>query len=200
MSVEGARPAPGPVVIRRAEPDDAVAIAELQDAANEGQLSKGVWGCEATDWRAVGARQIRKGRTEMALAATLVASTGDGVVGMLNYAANDAPPDLDDPVSAPFVSLRGALGPCLYLRALAVRPSFGGRGIATRLLDVATIAADRVASGVIGVIVHESNGRLIGHYAGRGFAEVAREPVRSHVAYPPGSMLLALRRTRREDA
>ena len=182
-----------PVIVRRAVADDAMAIAELQDIANEGQLSHGAWHRADRDWRDVGAEQIAGGRTEMAIAATVVATLAGEVVGMLNFAANDAPPDVSDEVGRPFVALRRALGPCLYLRAMAVRADQRGRGIASQLLDVAAGAARHADASAIGVIVHEKNGTLLDHYKRRGFTEVAREPILRHVAYAPGSMLVALR-------
>ena len=184
---------------RRAEPCDARAIAILQDVANDGQM-RIAWLQEGLDWRDVGAEQILSGQTEMALPNTMVATIGDEIVGFLNYASNDEPPVLTDPVGAPFAALRRRLGPCLYLRAMAVDENYRGRGIASRLLDIAEQAAMALGAGSLGVIVQEGNRDLLTHYQRRGFAEVAREPVREHVAYPIGSDLIALRKTTRVDA
>ena len=187
--------APPAVVFRQAAEGDGHAIAELQDAANEGQLSRGAWNVPGRDWRAVGAEQIEAGLTEMALGGTIVALVGGTVAGMLNFAANDHPPAIEDPVERPFSALRRALGPCLYLRAMAVRPEHRGLGIASQLLDLAASAARNAGAPGVGVIVHETNDRLLEHYRRRGYVEVAREPVLEHVAYAPGSALVALRLT-----
>ena len=191
-------PAMEPTLVRRAEPRDAVAVAELQDLANAGQLSATLWRVGGRDWREVGAEQITGGTTEMALALTIVAEVSGAIAGMLNFAANETPPLADDPVGRPFAALRRALGPGLYLRAMAVRPEHRGRGIARELLDVAARAARTVEAPTMGVIVHESNARLVAHYAARGFREIAREPVVAHHAYPVGSALIGLRATLRD--
>ena len=179
--------------VRRAIAEDAHALAMLQDQANAGQLRR-TWGADGGRWDEAGAAELIDGATEMRLANTLVAVLDDSVVGMLNYAWNDAPPRPTGPVEAPFVALRRALGPCLYLRAMAVDPDHGSRGIATLLLDIAETAADTLGARALGVIVHEGNERLIAHYERRGFTEVAREQVRDHVTYSVGSELIALRK------
>ena len=68
-----------------------------------------------------------------------------------------------------------------------------GRGVAARLLDVATAAAATAAGGAIGVIVHESNAALIARYGRRGFRRVGSRRVTDHHAYPAGSELVALK-------
>ena len=180
--------------IRRAQVEDAGALAILQNSANAGQMAV-VWGEGGRDWRATGEREIARGGTEMSVANTLVATFGDDVVGFVNFALNDDPPPSADSLGAPFAALRSAFGPCLYLRAMAVDEAHGGQGVAKRLLDVSESAAETFGARALGVIVHESNDRLIAHYERRGFREIARDTVREHVTYPVGSALVALRKS-----
>ena len=131
----------------------------------------------------------------MALANTLVAERDAAVVGILNFVRNEpeALGDVEEPVAAPFIALRRALGRSIYLRAMAVAEEARGLGIATIMLDLAQTVAEREGLP-LGVIVHESNRRLITHYRERGYADVATEAVRAHASYPVGSMLVAMRR------
>ena len=184
---------PGAVLVRRAVVEDAEAIAVLQDIANEGHLAAHDWAEAGRDWRDVGAAIIASNATEMGVAATIVAERDGAVVGMLNYADNDDTVDApDDAASRPFLALRARLAPCLYLRAIAVPETERGSGVGGKLLDVA-LAAARAAGQAVGVIVHEGNAGLIGHYERRGFARVATEPVIAHHSYPEGSLLIGLR-------
>ena len=186
-------PGAGAVLVRRATANDAEAIAVLQDLANEGHLSAYDWAWEGRDWRRVGAERIAANDTEMGLAWTIVAERGGAVVGMLNYAEDAATNAPDDVMSRPFIALRERLSPCLYLRAMAVLEGERGGGVGRRLLDVALAAARADAGRAVGVIVHEHNASLIGHYERRGFGRVATEPVVAHHAYPKGSLLIGLR-------
>ena len=178
---------------RPAVRDDALALAEFQDEANEGHLRATTWNRLGEDWREVGAATIAGEVSEMSWRRTIVAYDADTVVGMLNYADNDEITQSPDPVAAPFVRLRQSLGSGLYLRAMAVRASHRGKGIAATLLDVAAAAAWENGSAMIGVIVHETNERLAAHYRSRGFVEVERARVLRHHSYPVGSDLVALR-------
>ena len=183
----------GAVLVRRATANDAETVAVLQDAANEGHLSAYDWAREEHDWRHVGAELIAANDTEMGVAWTIVAERGGEVVGMLNY-AEDVPRDApDDAISRPFLALRERLAPCLYLRAMAVLEGERGTGVGRRLLDVALAAARTGTGRAVGVIVHEHNVALLGHYERRGFGRVATEPVVLHHSYPRGSCLIALR-------
>ena len=192
---------PPPVVEERhrlGAPGDERAVAELQDLANDGQLSRGAWMRVDGDWREVGAAEIAGGLTEMALARTLVAEDGSGIIGMLNFVRNapagEPTSERDrDPIARPFLALRAALGDCIYLRAMAVRHAARGRGVAARMLDLAEGVAGRERAR-LGVIVHEANERLIASYQKRGYRSMATEPVLFHVSYPIGSLLVALRR------
>ena len=186
---------PAPVTFRIAKEGDGLAIAQLQDLANEKQLSQSTWAGKSAVWDTFGARQIESGATEMALANTLVAERGEVVVGMLNFVhsegtVGDDPPD---PISEPFIALRQALGRCIYLRAMAVLPEARGTGVATRMLDLAEDVANRERLA-LGVIVHDTNAELIEHYQRRGYRRVLTAPVREHATYPVGSTLIALRR------
>ena len=181
------------ILVRRAKPADAEAIAVLQDIANRGHLSARDWQREGRDWRTVGSELIASDRTEMGVAYTIVAERDGAVVGMLNYAADAVPSAPDTPVSRPFHELRARLQPCLYLRSMAVLPNERRAGVASRLLDVAMAAAVVASKGAVGVIVHETNVDLLRHYRRRRFVQVASAPVIDHHAYAPGSTLLALR-------
>ena len=182
------------VLVRRAVPDDADAIAVLQDIANKGHLSAHDWRADDRDWRSVGAELVASNRTEMGIANTIVAERNGAVVGMLNYAPDANAVAVENEVFRPFIRLRELLHPCLYLRAMAVLPNERRSGIAGRLLDVAMAAAAAMDDKAVGVIVHESNAGLLRHYTKRGFARIGAEPVLRHHAYPVGSMLIALRR------
>ena len=186
-------PPSAPLTVRLGRMGDGRALAELQDIANEGQLSNGLW--KGDDWVGIGSAQIERGTTEMGFANTIVAERGDEVVGMLNFVRNDRAGLrlTDDPVAMPFIALRRALGTCIYLRAMAVLPEARGEGIAARLLDLCESVAANEGSP-LGVIVHEGNERLIAHYRSRGYRDVATERVLEHHGYPIGSELIALLR------
>ena len=181
------------MTVRAARASDAAALAELQDEANGGHLRALAWNRPGRDWRRVGTAVIEDDTSEMSWQRSIVACDGERVVGMLNYADNTSIPPVSDPIGAPFVSLRHQLGPCLYLRAMAVLPSERGRGVGTMLLDIATGAARENGSRTMGVIVHEQTDGLLAHYRSRGFREIATERVVRHHSYPSGSKLLALR-------
>ena len=186
-----------PLRYRLATKGDERAVAVLQDLANEGQLSQGVWATEGVDWQTVGAAEIAGGSTEMALANTLVAEADGRVIGMLNF-VRSVPGEVGNateagPIAAPFVALRSAFEACIYLRAMAVDPASRGMGVAGGMLDLAENVAARERTA-LGVIVHESNERLIRTYERRGYRHIASMPVLAHVSYPIGSTLIALRR------
>ena len=181
------------VSVRRADLDDAHALARLQDMANDGHLAAVRWQRGGSSWLDVGAQEIASDENELGFSSTVVAEVNSSVVGMLNYATNDDVRSSGRPVDRPFFNLRRAIGPGLYLRSMAVEPAFGGRGVASLLLDTATRAARVMKAEAVGVIVHERNERLIAHYISRGYVSVAEEQVVRHHSYPTGTKLVALR-------
>lgn len=189
----------GTVLFRLGQPEDAEAIALLFDMANAGLVAQ-AWGEEAEEgetWLDVAKRTIQDPHCELSYAHTIVAELEGRVVGMLicTQQPTEIPPF--DPESVPsgqrpFLVLRSKVPGGYLLRDIAVFPEYRGLGIASKLFDLAISAAYHMGFDTILIITHESNEKLLEHYARRGMKVVASHAAGDHPAYAPDSKWLLL--------
>lgn len=185
------------IFFRFAEPQDARDIAVLFDMANAGKIAE-MWtpyAQEGETWVDVAVRQILTPGTSISLSGTLVAVCGNRTVGML-MCRNLSPDPVDFSKSTEdsrsFDELKDQVRGSFYLSIMAVYEEWRGYGVAKKLLDFAISAAYHVGSTTVSAIVHESNTKLLAHYAKRGMAVKSSRPAGKHPAYAPDSQWLLL--------
>ncbi|WP_137702329.1 GNAT family N-acetyltransferase [Marimonas lutisalis] len=151
---------------------DASALAQLINLAGEG-LPEYLWAEEAgtveAGWelgRAYQAEKAKDGRV-------VVADEGDGpIAALMGYSI----PEYPDPVPAdapplyrPMLELEALAPKSWFIESLACFPEHRGRGLGSRLLDIAvTIGRDKDAD-VISLLVEDNNLGAIRLYERRGF-------------------------------
>ena len=169
--------------IRPAAPGDAAELAVLINYAGEG-LPVYLWERMAepgeTPWD-VGKRRALREEGAFSYRNSFVAEQASEVVGALvGYRIADEPEVIDDTVPAmfvPLVELENLVPGTWYVNVLAVRPELRGKGVGSRLLD---IAGERAAeSGCTGqsIIVSDANRGARKLYERHGFRQVAERPM-----------------------
>lgn len=168
------------VKVRPASPEDAPALAELINFAGEG-LPLYLWermaepGESAWD---VGQRRARREEGSFSYRNAVVAEQAGRVAGALvAYRLADEPEPIDpDEVPAMFVPLLELenLAPgTWYVNVLAVYPEFRGRGIGSRLLEVASDQARKAGCPGESIIVSDANEGACRLYERCGYRHVA---------------------------
>lgn len=84
----------------------------------------------------------------------------------------------DDPVLAPYSRLEE--DDSYYICGVALLPRYRGRGIGTRLMELAETHAAEKGLSKLSLIVFEQNARAKALYERLGYREVAREPICPH--------------------
>jgi GNAT superfamily N-acetyltransferase len=178
---------------------DVDALCDLFDMANHGDIAA-IWGREAgpgETWKHVCTRHMLDPNSEVHVGKAVVAQINDQVVGALLFFHMRPTPVADVtglPLHArPFAILRSQAPECVMLRDMAVFPEFRGLGLATRLLDAAIQAGFTAGIRHAVAIVHETNTKLLAHYAKRGFAEIGSHTVLAHNHHSPESRWLLLK-------
>jgi ribosomal protein S18 acetylase RimI-like enzyme len=171
-------------IIRPARKSDAAALAVLVDIAGEGMPAY-MWG----QMRAPGQSLLEVGRARAAREeggfsyrnATVIEAEAEAVACLVDYEL-DNPYDcggLDDipEVVRPLVRLESQTPGSWYVNVLAVMPELRGRGLGSRLLELAEDRARESGAAELSIIVASENAGAVRLYRRIGYVAKAREPV-----------------------
>jgi ribosomal protein S18 acetylase RimI-like enzyme len=170
--------------LRRARPEDAVAMAELVNFAGEG-LPLYLWGKMAAPGQSaweVGQGRARRDEGGFSYRNTVMVEAGDGRAAgcIVGYPLPEHPEPIPTDLPLMFVAMQELenLAPrTWYVNVLAVYPEFRGRGLGSRLLATAErIAADLDLSG-LSIIVSDANAGARRLYERFGYREAATRPM-----------------------
>jgi ribosomal protein S18 acetylase RimI-like enzyme len=169
---------------RRATPDDAAEMAELVNFAGE-NLPVYLWakmaGPGQSAWE-FGRLRAQREEGAFSYRNTVIAEAKDGRVAgcLLGYPLPEQPEPIPSDLPAMFVALQELenLAPrTWYVNVLALYPEFRGRGLGTRLLEIAdSIAADLGMNG-LSIIVSDGNPGARRLYERCGYREAATRPM-----------------------
>lgn len=173
------------VTIRRAEAGDCRRIAELFRMSSGG-VADYVWGGLDHPGLApieIGELRYRREGTAFSYMNCQVAERGGHVIGMIHtfpIAPSQASEGEDkvDPILRPYHDLE--IPGSLYIAGVAFYPDFRGRGLGSRMLQVARNQARRAALDSLSLLVFEQNAEAVALYERHGFREVDRRPVVQH--------------------
>ncbi len=168
--------------IRAARRADCRRIAELYRISSDG-VADYIWTrLAAPDENIldVGERRYARDDTAFSYRNCRLIELDDTVVGMLSAFPLDVDPSYveEDPVLVPYSKLEE--DESYYVCGLAIDAPYRGRGLGTRLMDVAQ--RDAVVRGYekMSLIVFEENIRAKTFYDGLGYREVDRHPIVPH--------------------
>lgn len=175
-------------------------IAHLFDMSNGGYIVD-LWGQEAGEgqtWLDVARQKILAPRSEIGPSRTIIAeaTVGGGepqVAGMLLWRLiPDTAPDLslESQATRPFAELKALVPGSFYLSNMGVYPQWRAFGIASNMLNIAIATAYKMEFGVVCAIVHETNTKLLAHYARRGMEVVAKAAAGPASPFDPESQWL----------
>ena len=171
--------------VRRATPEDARAIAELNDIAGKGMPSL-LWEEEAAEGETpldVGARLVERSGYSLSFENAVVGEDGGRVTSLLlGCVDNTEGTDLIDApeIVHPLIRLHRKAPGRWHVHALAVVPEFRNQELGTRLLRIVdALAADEGVTET-SLTVAESNQAARRLYDREGYREVAREAVVPH--------------------
>ncbi len=165
--------------LRVAAETDASALAELGNFAGDG-LSLHIWQGIAEGgqdpWEVGRARQLQKVREGQ----IVVVDFGDGAVASLtSHPIGTEPEPIDDDCPAlfrPLLELENQALESWYVNILACYPEFRGRGLGSRLLNVAEQMARDEGLRRMSLIVGDNNAGARRLYERHGYAEAASRP------------------------
>ena len=167
-------------VLRPARATDAAVLAELVNHAGEG-LPLYLWRKMAkpgqSPWQ-VGIQ--RAGRHDGAFSfrnATIVEHGGQAAGALIGYAISSAPGPIPrdmPPMFVPLQELENEAPETWYLNVLAVLPEFRGRGLGSRLLQLADETARTLGKTGVSLIVSDANIGARRLYERNAYVEIAR--------------------------
>lgn len=169
--------------LRQGTIDDADALAELINYAGEG-LPLYLWGGMAeegeTAWD-VGRRRARRNEGSFSYRNAVIAEVDEQPAAcLIGYAVPDEPVPIGSDMPAMFVPLQQLenLAPgTWYINVLAARPEFRGRGLGTRLIQLAEEKAAEAGCLGLSIIVSDANRGARRLYERCGCAETATRPM-----------------------
>jgi ribosomal protein S18 acetylase RimI-like enzyme len=130
----------------------------------------------------IGARRFAREEGNFSYKNCVVAEQDGAVIGMLftfpiedGQQADDEPAD---PILKPFEELE--IPGSFYICALALLPSFRGRGLGTKMLSIARKQARERGFGTLSLLVFEQNEGAVRLYERNGFEVAGRAPVVTH--------------------
>lgn len=177
MITSGSAPS---ITTRPAQRDEAALLAELVNYAGEG-LPLYLWGRLATPGRlAWDVGRERAERDEGSFSwrnATMIEVDGKAVGCLIGYEIPDNPEPIPDYMPILFVPLQELenLAPSTwYVNVLAVLPEYRGRGLGTRLLQLADETGRKLGKKGMSVIVSDANVGARRLYERCGYRETAR--------------------------
>jgi len=188
--------------LRWARRGDSRRVAELMNIAGHG-LPAYLWSLSAEDGQEpieVGtARAAREDQNFSYRNAVVVEDGGEVVALLLAYRLPEAgeEEDLDElpEVLRPLVELELLAPGTFYVNGLATLPGHEGRGLGSRLLDVANDLAAEAGCDELSLEVFERNEIAVRLYRRHGYRTVARRPAVPHPSYPyDGDVLLMTRK------
>jgi ribosomal protein S18 acetylase RimI-like enzyme len=187
--------------LRWARREDSRRVAELMDIAGHG-LPAYVWslsteeGQEAIDLGT--ARAAREDGTFSYRNAVVAEEGGEVVALLLAYRLPEAGEEMNldevPEVLQPLVELELLAPGTFYVNGLATLPGYEGRGLGTRLLNVATDLAAEAGCDELSIEVFEQNEGAVRLYERHGYRTVARRPAVPHPSYPYGGDVLLMTR------
>ncbi len=192
------------VIIRRAELDDCLAIAELAQLAGEG-IPGVLWADSQRPGETLeqaGARSAAIEDNHFSYRNAWLAGIDDTTAGMLlGYrlpAAADnreRPQDFPDFIR-PMIELEQCVPESYYVNMLATYPRYQGRGVGTRLMHETDRLARAAGATTISILVFGHNTGALRLYRRLGFDLVTRRPMAASPTTPAGEILLLTRPTR----
>jgi ribosomal protein S18 acetylase RimI-like enzyme len=169
--------------LRQGAIDDANALAELINYAGEG-LPLYLWSGMAeegeTAWD-VGRRRAQRDEGSFSYRNAVIAEVdGQPAACLIGYAIPGEPAPIGSDMPAMFVPLQELenLAPdTWYINVLAARPEFRGRGLGTRLIELAEEKAAEAGCGGLSIIVSDANRGARRLYERCGCTEAATRPM-----------------------
>lgn len=173
--------------MRPATREDARKIAELF-AISSGGVAEYVWGTLAPEYPGltpveIGAQRYAGDRGNFSYKNCTVAELGGEVIGMLHAfpmepAEGEEPREPVDPVLEPYARLE-APG-TYYVSAMALLPGHRGKGLGTRMLEIARENARRSGCREVSLLVFGQNEGAVSLYERNGFEVIDRAAVVTH--------------------
>jgi ribosomal protein S18 acetylase RimI-like enzyme len=189
--------------LRRAKKEDSRRVAELMNIAGHG-LPAYVWSLSADEGQEpieVGTERAAREDGNFSYRNAVVAEEGGEVVAMvLAYRLPEAGEEsLDElpEVLRPLLELELLAPGTFYVNGLATLPGYQGRGLGSKLLNVASALAAEAGCDELSMQVFEQNENAVRLYERHGYRTVARRPAVPHPSYPYGGDVLLM--TRRAD-
>ena len=192
--------------LRRARREDGRRVAELMNVAGHG-LPAYLWSLSAEDGQEpldVGtARAAREDGNFSYRNAVVAEEDGEAVAMVLAYRLPEAGEtvDLDETpeLLRPLVELELLAPGTFYVNGLATLPGYRGRGLGSKLLEVANDLAMEAGCDELSLEVFEQNAGAVRLYESHGYRTVARRPAVPHPSYPyDGDILLMTRKEARD--
>lgn len=172
--------APLPPPLRHAGPDDAGAMARLNDMASDGLALHG-WtrlaAAGADPWAVGRQRQLQRFDEAETM---VVADPGGGPVALLNgwaLGAEPVDPQGAPPIWRPLIELDNLAPDSWYINIVAVDPDHRGRGLGRQLMDVAETLARAEALARMSLVVADVNAAARRLYGSLGYREAARRAI-----------------------
>lgn len=187
--------------LRRAAREDSRRVAELMDIAGHG-LPAYIWSLRAEGGQEpidVGTGRAAREDADFSYRNAVVAEEDGEVVAMvLAYRLPEAGDiaDLEEmpEVLRPLAELELLAPGTFYVNVLATLPGYQGRGLGSRLLEVANDLAAEAGCDELSIQVFEQNEGAVRLYERHGYRTVARRRAIPHPSYPyDGDVLLMTR-------
>jgi ribosomal protein S18 acetylase RimI-like enzyme len=185
-------------VLRAARPEDCRRIAELFEISSDG-VADYVWSRLQEDYPGlslleIGERRYARENTAFSYQNCVVAERAGEVIGMLHAfviepaAGPSAAADID-PVLRPYAELE--VPGSLYISGLALVPGERGRGVGTRLLEIARERAQELGCPALSLICFAGNAGARRLYERHGFMAIDRRDIVPHpMIHDTGEALL----------
>ena len=185
------------VKFRPADKRECLKIAELFSIASDG-VADYIWTKHSAPEENIidfGARRYASEDSVFSYRNTTVAEVDSAVAGILvAFPMYESGQDVSevDPVLAPYMKLEQY--DSYYICAMALFPEFRGKGIGTRLLEIAEEQAKENNLNQLSLIVFEQNKGAKKLYERHGYYEIKREPVVPHeLIHHTGDALLMVK-------
>ena len=189
-------------ILRKAAPQDALALAELMDQAGEG-IPGWLWALDAQNGQSaidVGMVRARRDTGGFSYVNATVLVSSDAVAGMLLAYRLAEEFDLEKELQGvpdflvPLVELECLAPGSFYINAIAVYPEHRSKGFGSILITEAERQAREQGADALSLIAFEGNTGAVRLYQRLGFAISASRPVVAHESTAhTGNELLMIR-------